>query len=54
MLLLPPYIFKSICVQVDDLLAVASVNFANGFSTSLADCWTAIVRLYIYIYASNC
>ncbi|KAK1399853.1 TsaA-like domain-containing protein [Heracleum sosnowskyi] len=35
-------------VEVDDLLAVASVNFANGFSTSLADCWTAIEKKSLY------
>lgn len=35
-------------VEVDDLLAVASVNFANGFSTSLAECWTAIEKKSLY------
>lgn len=34
-------------VQVDNLLAVASVSFSEGFSSSLADCWETAVSGFI-------
>ncbi|KAA8522786.1 hypothetical protein F0562_009209 [Nyssa sinensis] len=35
-------------VKVDNLLAVASVNFSEGFSTALADCWTTLDKKSLY------
>ncbi|XP_017250263.1 uncharacterized protein LOC108220893 [Daucus carota subsp. sativus] len=35
-------------VEVDDLISVASVNFADGFFTSLTDCWTNLERKSLY------
>ncbi|KAM7477067.1 hypothetical protein LguiB_024310 [Lonicera macranthoides] len=35
-------------VKGENLLAVASVNFSQGFSTSLADCWTTVGNKSLY------
>ncbi|CAK9139085.1 unnamed protein product [Ilex paraguariensis] len=35
-------------VKVDNLLAVASVNFSEGFSTTLADCWATVEKKSLY------
>ncbi|KAL3623856.1 hypothetical protein CASFOL_032672 [Castilleja foliolosa] len=35
---------------VDNVLAVASVNFSEGFSSSLMDCWTLVEKKSLYAY----
>lgn len=35
-------------VMVDSMLAVASVNFSEGFSSSLSDCWETAKRKSLY------
>ncbi|GFP89723.1 nef-associated protein 1 [Phtheirospermum japonicum] len=35
-------------VKVDNVLAVASVNFSEGFSSSLADCWSPVEKKSLY------
>ncbi|PIN18229.1 hypothetical protein CDL12_09105 [Handroanthus impetiginosus] len=35
-------------VKVDNVLAVASVNFSEGFSSSLADCWLLMEKKSLY------
>lgn len=35
-------------VEADNLLAVASINFAEGFSATLADCWTTMEKKSLY------
>ncbi|KAG6421227.1 hypothetical protein SASPL_117777 [Salvia splendens] len=35
-------------VKVDNLLAIASVNFSQGFSSSLADCWSLVEKKSLY------
>ncbi|KAK4431931.1 tRNA (adenine(37)-N6)-methyltransferase [Sesamum alatum] len=35
-------------VKVDDVLAIASVNFSEGFSSSLAACWLLVEKKSLY------
>ncbi|KAL7193726.1 hypothetical protein ACSBR2_025362 [Camellia fascicularis] len=35
-------------VKADNVLAVASVSFSEGFNTTLADCWTKLEKKSIY------
>ncbi|XP_057767254.1 uncharacterized protein LOC130987665 isoform X2 [Salvia miltiorrhiza] len=35
-------------VKVDNVLAIASVNFSKGFSSSLADCWLLVEKKSLY------
>ncbi|KAK3037896.1 hypothetical protein RJ639_032126 [Escallonia herrerae] len=40
-------------IEDDDLLAVASVNFTEGFSATLADCWTKVEKKSLYSSADE-
>ncbi|KAK2985285.1 hypothetical protein RJ640_009798, partial [Escallonia rubra] len=43
LVILAPFAMKILMFgQDDDLLAVATVNFTEGFSATLADCWTKV------------
>lgn len=40
-------------VKVDNVLAISSVNFSEGFSSSLADCWLLVGKKSLYSSADE-